>query len=131
MGLPPGPRYLLRQVPQLALPPLLVLGFLRILSTNLSSPPPLYARVLAFALSWPLASVVLVQWRAWTNKRNAAAMSAVMPEEVAHKLPGSLDLLMKMFQTDKALYLGEYRNPASCVFPCVLRRGRIGRMFGS
>ncbi|KAM5540778.1 hypothetical protein V8D89_005422 [Ganoderma adspersum] len=105
MGLPPGPRYLLRQVPQLVLPPLLVLGFLRILSANLSSPPPLYARVLAFALSWPLASVVLVKWRAWANRRNAAAMSAVMPEEVAHKLPGSLDLLMKMFQTDKALYL--------------------------
>ncbi|PIL35071.1 cytochrome P450 [Ganoderma sinense ZZ0214-1] len=104
MGLPPGPRYLLRQVPQLALPPLLALGILRIFSANLSSSLPLFVRALAIALSCPLASIVLVQWRVWTNKRNAAAMGAVMPEEVAHKLPGSLDLVLKMFETDKALY---------------------------
>ena len=30
-----------------------------------------------------------------------------MPEEVEHKLPGSVDLLMKMFENDKSLYLGE------------------------
>ncbi len=111
MGLPPGPRYLLHLIPHLALPPLLVLTFLHILSINLATPPPLYLRILTFALSWPLSFVVLVQWRSWTNRSNAAAIGAVMPEEVKHTLPGSLDLLMKMFENDRKLYLGESPLP--------------------
>ena len=107
MGLPPGPRYLSRLIPHLTLPPLLVFVCLHILSVNLSTPPPLHLQVLALALSWPVAFAALVQWRAWTNKWNASAMGAVMPEEVEHKLPGSLDILMRMFESDKSLYLGE------------------------
>ncbi len=131
MGLPPGPRYLLRQIPQLAIPPLLAFGFLRVLSTSLSSPPPLYARVLAFVLSWPLAFIVLVQWRARANRRNAAARDAVMPPSVEHKLPGSIDLLIKMFETDKAFYLGEL-SPELCSALCVLRlAGGVVQMGGA
>ena len=113
MRLPPGPRYLLHLIPQLTLPPLFTLVALHVLSLNVSAPLPLYAQILAFALSWPLAFALLVQWRSWANRWNAASRGAVMPEEVEHKLPGSVDLLMKMFENDKSLYLGE--SPPSCL----------------
>ncbi|KAM5541252.1 hypothetical protein V8D89_005181 [Ganoderma adspersum] len=105
IGLPPGPRYLLHLIPQLTLPPLFTLVVLHVLTLNLASPLPLYTQILAFTLSWPLAFALLIQWRSWANRWNAASRGAVMPEEVEHKLPGSVDLLMKMFENDKLLYL--------------------------
>ena len=77
------------------------------MSDKLSSPLPVYVRVLAFALSWPLACAALVQWRAWSNRYAASARGAVMPRQVEHRLPGSVDLLMEMFESDRAAYLGE------------------------
>ncbi|PIL34774.1 cytochrome P450 [Ganoderma sinense ZZ0214-1] len=105
ISLPPGLRYLLHLIPHLTLPPLFTLVLLHVLSLNLSAPVPLYLQILALALSWPLALVVLVQWRSWSNWWNAASRGAVMPQEVEHKLPGSVDILMKMFENDKSLYL--------------------------
>ena len=107
MGLPPGPHYLSHLIPYLTLPPLLVFTCLHILSINLSTPLPLYLQILALALSWPIAFTALVQWCAWTNKWNTSVMGMVMLEKVKHKLPGSLDILIKMFESDKSLYLSK------------------------
>ena len=108
LSLPPGPRYLLRQLPSILVPPAVTYLLLQLLSTQLSLRLPSYLLVLAYTLSWPIAFTLLVQWRAWKNRRDAAARGAVIPPEVEHKLPGSVDLLVRMFRNDKTMYLGEF-----------------------
>ncbi|EJF56346.1 cytochrome P450 monooxygenase pc-3 [Dichomitus squalens LYAD-421 SS1] len=106
-SLPPGPRYLLRQLPSIIFPPAIAHGLLQLISAHLSRRPPSYLFILAYVLSWPLAFTALVQWRAWKARRDAAASGALIPQEVDHKLPGSVDLIVRMFQEDAKMYLVE------------------------
>ncbi|RPD56738.1 cytochrome P450 [Lentinus tigrinus ALCF2SS1-7] len=103
VSLPPGPRYVISQLPRFITPPLAVY----LLSRISRSPLPAWLLVLAYALSWPVAFVALIQWNDFSNARRARASGAVIPREVDHKYPGSIDLLREMFVLDKTRYLGE------------------------
>ncbi|KAI0693627.1 cytochrome P450 [Cerioporus squamosus] len=107
LSLPPGPRYVTRQLPNLILPPLAVYVLSRLSREHLGLALPPWLLVLAYALSWPAALVAHVQWKDFANARRAQALGAVIPREVDHKYPGSVDLLKDMFVNDKTNYLVE------------------------
>ena len=66
-----------------------------------------------------LALFALIQWNDFSNARRARSWGAVIPREVDHKYPGSLDLLQQMFVLDKTRYLCEY-----CAVVLLLRCAR-------
>ncbi|RDX44127.1 cytochrome P450 monooxygenase pc-3 [Lentinus brumalis] len=107
ISLPPGPRYVIKQLPNLIVPPLTVYLLSRISREHFGVALPSWLVVVAYALSWPFALVALVHWNDFVNARRARALGAVIPREVDHKYPGSVDLLKAMFVLDKTNYLGE------------------------
>lgn len=107
-SLPPGPRYVIKQLPNLIVPPFVVYVLSRISREHLNIALPTWLLVLAYVFSWPLALVALIQWNDFSNARRARSWGAVIPREVDHKYPGSVDLLQQMFVLDKTRYLCGY-----------------------
>ncbi|KAI0823239.1 cytochrome P450 [Trametes gibbosa] len=106
VSLPPGPRYVLRQLPNIITPPAIVYGLAYIARAHLNTSPPTWLLVLVYALSWPVAFTVFVQYHDFANLRRARALGAVAPREIAHRWPGSVDVLRRIFALDKTCYMG-------------------------
>ncbi|KAI0350150.1 cytochrome P450 [Trametes cingulata] len=106
VSLPPGPRYLIQQLPKLLIPPTVVYALAYLAREHLRVSSPAWLLVLAYASSWPIAFALLVQYHCYTNARRARALGAVMPREIDHKWPGSIDVLQRIFASDKTRYMG-------------------------
>ncbi|CDO72297.1 hypothetical protein BN946_scf184970.g149 [Trametes cinnabarina] len=104
-SLPPGPRYLIAQLPNVFTPPIVVFSLTYLARSQLHISLPTWLVALAYLLSWPIAFTALVQWHDYTNARRARASGAVMPPEIAHRWPGSIDLLRRVFALDKTRYM--------------------------
>ncbi|KAI0629955.1 cytochrome P450 [Trametes polyzona] len=105
MSLPPGPRYLFRQLPNVVIPPAAVYALTYVAREHFHLYPPTWLLVLAYTFSWPIAFTVFVQAHDFANRRRARALGAALPREVAHKYPGSIDILQTIFAMDKTSYL--------------------------
>ncbi|KAI0671270.1 cytochrome P450 [Trametes maxima] len=106
VSLPPGPRYVFHQLPNVVVPPAAVYTLAYLAREHLRLSPPTSLLVLAYAFSWPIAFTALVQWNIYTNARRARARGAVITREIDHKWPGSLDVLRRIFALDKTQYMG-------------------------
>ncbi|KAI9058872.1 cytochrome P450 monooxygenase pc-3 [Trametes sanguinea] len=104
-SLPPGPRYLIAQLPNVLAPPVIIYVLAYFARAQLNLNPPAWLLAVAYILSWPVALTVRVQWHDYVNRRRARALGAVMPPAIAHRWPGSLDLLRKVFVADKTRYM--------------------------
>ena len=93
MRLPPGPVYLLQNLPSVVLPPSLVLVAVKLLPQFGFYPLPAWIAGLACLLSLPLSIFVQVQYRDIVDRRAAASHGAVLPPRVFDKRPGGLTLL--------------------------------------
>ncbi|KAI0652994.1 cytochrome P450 monooxygenase pc-3 [Cubamyces menziesii] len=105
-SLPPGPRYLVSQLPNVLTPPAIVYALTYLARERLHLSPPTWLLALAYLLSWPLAFTAFVQWHDYSNARRARAQGTVIPRAVEHKWPGSIDLLRRIFALDKTRYMG-------------------------
>ncbi|KAI8995693.1 cytochrome P450 [Trametes punicea] len=104
-SLPPGPRYVLSQLPKLLVPPAVVYFLSYLMHAHLHLAMPTWLLTVSYAFSWPMAFTTFVQWHVYTNTRRARALRAAIPREVEHRWPGSLDLLWKK---DRTGYMGEW-----------------------
>ncbi|KAH9849449.1 cytochrome P450 [Lenzites betulinus] len=105
-SLPPGPRYVLRQLPNALAPPAIVYALAFIARDHFNVHPQTWVLALAYALSWPIAFTALVQYHDFANLLRARALGAVLPRAIAHKWPGSIDILQRIFALDKTRYMG-------------------------
>ena len=122
-SLPPGPRYLISQLPNVITPPTIVYGLAYLARERLHLSAPTWLLALAYLLSWPLAFTAFVQWHDHTNARRARASGTVIPRAVEHKWPGSIDLLRRIFALDKTRYMGA--SPFRCDFDRVAVLGAL------
>ena len=106
--LPPGQRYLIRQLPYLVAPPAVVYVVAQDVFGNQL---PLSLLLLAYVFSWPIAFALSIQWTDVTNKIRARRRGAVIPPTIEHKYPGGLDVIQGSFRSDRSKYLG-----ASCFY---------------
>ncbi|KAJ6624157.1 cytochrome P450 [Mycena sp. CBHHK59/15] len=81
-GIPPGIAYILSLLPGLVSPPLAVYLLSFIARTYLEVSLPTWACLLSFLLSVPIALTVKVQYKDYINRRDAAALGAVLPPEI-------------------------------------------------
>jgi len=106
MPLPPGPVYLLQNLPSVVLLPSLVLVTVKLLPQFGFFPLPAWIAGLACLLSFPLSIFVQVQYRDILDRRAAASHGAVMPPTVSDKWPGGLTLLARTLDNLKNGYPG-------------------------
>ncbi|EMD32739.1 hypothetical protein CERSUDRAFT_118474 [Gelatoporia subvermispora B] len=107
MAVPPGLVYLFNRLPGVLAPPVVVY-FSNILCRNYCGLVlPTWGLVLLYILSLPTALFLAVQWRRFTNYRNAARLNAVMPPTVEYRWPGGMDSVRKVVHASKHGYLGE------------------------
>ena len=113
-SLTPGQRYLLRQLPALAAPPVVVYLGARLARDYFHRSPPTPLLLLAYALSWPIAFFLHVQWIDFSNRLRARRWGTLMPPTVQCEYPGGVDLIRSIFTADKSQYLGAYSLYAWC-----------------
>ncbi|KAI0369451.1 cytochrome P450 [Pilatotrama ljubarskyi] len=89
VSLPPGPRYLIQQLPNLLIPPTVVYALTYLAREYLH----------IFPSTWLL-------YHDYTNAQRARGVGALMPREIEHKWPGSIDVLQRIFASDKTRYMG-------------------------
>lgn len=106
MPLPPGPVYLLQNLPSVVLLPSIVLVIVKFLPQFGFYPLPAWITGLACFLSFPLSIFVQVQYRDIADRRAAASHGAVLPPKVFDKRPGGLTLLARMLDNLKNGYPG-------------------------
>jgi hypothetical protein len=92
MALTPGLQMLLRNLPKLIIPPLLVF----ILSHFLVDLSPL-AIVLAYIFCIPCSQLVLAIWHSWALRREMTRLGAQEMPKWEGKWPGSVDLLVELY----------------------------------
>ncbi|KAH9919186.1 cytochrome P450 [Epithele typhae] len=105
--LTPGLRYLLRQVPNLAVPPATVFGISHLAHRLFDSSISLWLLVPAYVLSWPVAFALRVQCADLANLWAARTSGTLMPPTIASKYPGGLDVVQGIFRNDKSAYLAQ------------------------
>lgn len=110
MSLPPGLRYTLRQLPNILIPPAIVYASAYIAREYFQLSPPTWLLVLLTLFSWPIAFTALVQYHDYANLLRARTLGAVIPREISHKWPGSIDVLKRIFALDNVRYLGTYSH---------------------
>ncbi|KAF8960212.1 cytochrome P450 [Flammula alnicola] len=106
MPLPPGPVYLLQNLPSLILPPIAVLISAKLLP-RFDISVPTWAIIVGCLWSLPIAIFLQVQYRDFVDHRAAKAHGAVLPPRVYDKWPGGLSLLAKMVENLKDGYPGD------------------------
>nr|BED42917.1 cytochrome P450 monooxygenase [Trametes versicolor] len=120
MSLPPGLRYTLRQLPNIIIPPAIVYASSYIAREYFQLSPPTWLLVLLTLFSWPIAFTALVQYHDYANLLRARTLGAVIPREISHKWPGSIDVLKRIFALDNVRYLGhslfEWREEYGNIF---------------
>ncbi|PPQ86761.1 hypothetical protein CVT25_012406 [Psilocybe cyanescens] len=106
MPLPPGPTYLLQNLPSLAAPPAIAFLFAKAL-THIYIDVQAWTVILACCLSFPVAIFLKVLYTDIRNHRAAASHGAVLPPAVYDKWPGGITLLMKMLDNLKNGHPGD------------------------
>ncbi|GBE87187.1 cytochrom P450 [Sparassis latifolia] len=99
MSFPPGLAYLFRNLPNLLLPPAVVLVANLAVREMYGLIVPIWLFTLACIFSFPLALFVVVQWTDYVDRRDAAAHGAVLPPIVKAKLIAGLDILLEQKRT--------------------------------
>ncbi|PPQ73115.1 hypothetical protein CVT26_014736, partial [Gymnopilus dilepis] len=109
MKLPPGPIYIIQNLPSIILPPALTLLTAKALPslTHTSTPIPTWALLLAAVLSLPIAWFLQIQYRDWRDARAARKLGAVLPPVVKSRLPGGLDVLRRFLDNLSNGYPGD------------------------
>ncbi|CAA7268977.1 unnamed protein product [Cyclocybe aegerita] len=104
--LPPGPVYVLQNLPSVIAPPAVVWLFAKLLAARpeLGVVLPIWAIVLGSVLSLPILLSLRVKYRDYKDRRAAAAHGAVMPPTVWTRWPGGISLLRKVLHNFKDGY---------------------------
>lgn len=92
MAITPGLQMLLRNLPKLIIPPLLVYVF----SHFLVDFSPL-GKTLAYILSIPCGLLALATWRSWIVRREMVRLGAQELPKWEGKWPGSIDLMVELY----------------------------------
>ncbi|KAF7353448.1 Cytochrome P450 [Mycena sanguinolenta] len=103
MPLSPGIGYLATQLPRILTPPLLVYCAKLVTELRLGIIVPTWLTTLACVLSGPAVLTVVVQYRDYQNRRQAAAHGAIIPPAV----PGSIGGLNMLFANIGDMYPAE------------------------
>ncbi|KDR74361.1 hypothetical protein GALMADRAFT_250232 [Galerina marginata CBS 339.88] len=106
MQLPPGPVYLLQNLPGVVGPPAITFLVAKFLP-SFEIEPPTWAVILAVILSLPVALFLKFQYKDFIDHRAAAAHGAVMPPRVRDKWPAGLGLLWKAVDNVNNGYPGD------------------------
>ncbi|EAU82482.2 cytochrome P450 monooxygenase pc-3 [Coprinopsis cinerea okayama7 len=113
VDLPPGLLYLIQHLPSLAIPPATVLASTKLiyhfdlLDGVVESAIPVWAVVLASALSLPVAFVGKALLKGLKDRRDAARNGAVLPPQIYDPLPGGVGLLRATLDNFENGYPGE------------------------
>ncbi|KAI0944226.1 hypothetical protein AcW1_001983 [Taiwanofungus camphoratus] len=108
MPLPPGPAYLLHSLPRLLIPPAFIYLANILCRVLLDVVVPRRLLIAACLLSFPTAAFILVRWRKYANRKEAASLGAVMPPTVKHKWPGGVDILLAVSRNFEKTFLGDW-----------------------
>ncbi|KAJ7909793.1 cytochrome P450 [Mycena leptocephala] len=103
MTLPPGIVYLAKQLPRVLAPPVAVYCAKFVAELVFELVVPAWLTTIACALSGPALLTVVVQYRDYQVRRQAAAHGAVLPPS----LPGSIGGLHMLFINHEEMYPGE------------------------
>jgi hypothetical protein len=125
--LPPGIAFLAPRLPFLFAPPVLVLLVCRLAQHSFDIAVPIGALVFLVVLSWPLVFVAHNSWSQWRIQRKAAAVGAVVPAMVDHKLPGAFDLIQQFVADRKNRFLSR-SSLAVWLLLYPLRQGPLSRL---
>ncbi|KDQ55429.1 hypothetical protein JAAARDRAFT_37440 [Jaapia argillacea MUCL 33604] len=108
---PPGVVYLSQRLPRVCAPPALIY-LLYLLAKDFWAINLPNSLVLAtIILSPPLALALSVEWTIRRDQRAAATLGAVIPPQVPHRWPGSVDILLKSLNNFKDGYPGDNMEP--------------------
>ncbi|KAG6906970.1 hypothetical protein DXG01_011167 [Tephrocybe rancida] len=107
MPLPPGLVYLANRLPTLLLPLVSVYAINRLLGSHLGIYLPTWAVIASTIVAIPFGLLLKVSVTDFINRRNAAALGAVLPPRVKDKYPAGLGLLFEMINNLKVGYAGE------------------------
>jgi len=111
MPLPPGPTYLIKNLGNIVVPPLLAFAVVKAIqhhreSFSIRVDVPTYALIIAMVFSFPL-SLFLKTWiQDWKDKREAKRHGAVLPPIVKSRWPAGLDLLLNGIKRAPTEYTG-------------------------
>ncbi|KAJ6591285.1 cytochrome P450 [Mycena vulgaris] len=100
---PPGVLYLSRQLPRVLAPPILVFCVKLVAERRFGIVVPAWLAAVAYFLSGPAVLTVIVQWRDYQDRRQAAAHGAIMPPGV----PGYIGGINMLFMKNEDMYPGE------------------------
>ncbi|KAJ7023152.1 cytochrome P450 [Mycena alexandri] len=103
MALPPGIGYLAQQLPRLLAPPLVVYCVKLVVELRLGTEIPAWVTTTACVLSGPVLLTIIVQYRDFIVRRQAAALGAV----VAPSLPGWIGGINMLFSSQENVYPAE------------------------
>ncbi|TFK64712.1 cytochrome P450 [Pluteus cervinus] len=107
MAIPPGIVYLGQRLPRIITPPALVYLVLYGLRTCLQVIVSPYLAFVAYALCWPTALAIQVQYINLLDYRAAQAHGAIMPPRIPDRTPGGAATLFKSIQNFKKAYPGD------------------------
>ncbi|KAG5719961.1 Cytochrome P450 52A3 [Termitomyces sp. T112] len=110
MPLPPGPIYLANRLPPLLVPLFSVYLLNRVLSSYFYISLPIWAMVISTISTVPLSVIIRFACIDFINRRNAAALGAVLPPHVKDKYPLGLGTLIESINNLKTGYPGEFFN---------------------
>ncbi|KAH9483141.1 Cytochrome P450 monooxygenase 75 [Psilocybe cubensis] len=106
MPLPPGPAYLLQNLPSLLFPPASAILAAKLL-THHGVAVPTWALLLSCVLAFPTAVFLRVLYRDVRDRRAAARHGAVLPPAVYDRWPGGVTLLAKTLDNFRNGYPGD------------------------
>ncbi|KAJ7839867.1 cytochrome P450 [Mycena olivaceomarginata] len=116
---PPGIIYLSKQLPRILAPPLVVFCAKLVAELRFGIVVPAWLAALAYVLSGPAVLMVIVQYRDYQDRRQAAAHGAIMPPSV----PGYIGGINMLFMKNEDMYPGEYTGACE---PLVAAAENIG-----
>ena len=107
ISLPPGPVYVLQNLPSIITPPATVLLVAHVLP-RFEFELPAWAVILSTFLSLPVTLTARILWKDFADERDAASHGAVLPPRVYSKWPGGISLLKETVENLKSGYPGLY-----------------------
>lgn len=110
MPLPPGPLYLANRLPSLLVPLFSVHLLNRVLGSRFHIYLPTWAVIVSVVLAIPLGITIKFSCIDFINRRNAAALGAVLPPRVKDKYPFGLGLLIDSISNLKTGYPGSLQH---------------------
>ncbi|KII93371.1 hypothetical protein PLICRDRAFT_694556 [Plicaturopsis crispa FD-325 SS-3] len=101
--IPPGPRYLVTNLPRILLPPVATYALLTLAWPTL----PIWISVLVSPLSLPALVYFNVTWEEWYNQREAKKLGAVLVPKVTDTRLGGRSILSRLLSNSKTGYIAE------------------------